>query len=115
VTGQGSNKSCQHDLGISNHHCYQVSLQLLVEFISFRYQSLGSKASLTIFYYLFIYFYFLFLAVKKINKEKRKEKKYTILVRKFLPFYLVSHLIQVLDPFDEFWLFLIFELLLDYF
>ena len=44
-----------------------------------------------------------------------KEKRYTIPVRKFLPFNLVSHLIQVLDLFDEFWLFLMFELLLDYF
>jgi hypothetical protein len=52
--------------------------------------------------------------VKKKTK-KEKKKKYMIPVRKFLPFYLVSHLIQILDLFDEFWLFLIFELLLDYF
>jgi cobalamin-dependent methionine synthase I len=52
---------------------------------------------------------------KRKQKKKKKKKRYTIPVRKFLPFNLVSHLIQVLDLFDEFWLFLIFELLLDYF
>jgi hypothetical protein len=53
---------------------------------------------------------------KKEKKTKKNEKKkYTIPVRNFLPFYVVSHLIQVLNLFDEFWLFLIFELLLDYF
>jgi hypothetical protein len=45
---------------------------------------------------------------EKRRKQKRKRKGYTIPVRKFLPFNLVSHLIQVLDLFDEFWLFLIF-------
>jgi hypothetical protein len=46
-----------------------------------------------------------------------KKKGYMIPGKKLkiLPFNLVSHLIQVLDLFDEFWLFLIFELLLDYF
>jgi hypothetical protein len=52
---------------------------------------------------------------RKESKKKKKKKRYTIPVRKFLPFNLVSHLIQVLDLFDEFWLFLMFELLLDYF
>jgi hypothetical protein len=34
--GDGSrlNKSCLHDLGVPCHHCYRVSSQLLVEFIS---------------------------------------------------------------------------------
>ena len=34
--GDGSrfNKSCLHDLGVPNHHCYRVSSQLLVKFIS---------------------------------------------------------------------------------
>lgn len=52
---------------------------------------------------------------KRKESKKKKKKRYTIPVRKFLPFNLVSHLIQVLDLFDEFWLFLMFELLLDYF
>jgi hypothetical protein len=86
-----------------------------VEFISFWYQSLGSKASLTIFY-LFLFPVPCCENKKKKQKQKRKEKKkYMIPVRKFLHFYLVSHLIQILDLFDKFWLFLIFELLLDYF
>ena len=36
--GNGSrfNKSCLHDLGVPNHHCYRVSSQLLVKFISRR-------------------------------------------------------------------------------
>jgi hypothetical protein len=36
LLGDGSrlNKSCQHDLGVSNHHYYRVSSQLLEEFIS---------------------------------------------------------------------------------
>jgi hypothetical protein len=126
--GDGSrlNKSCLHDLGVSSHHCYQVSSQLLVEFISFWYHNFGSKISLSIFS-----FYFLFLIVSKKKKKKRKKKnssfqscfsKKIVLVpaRKFLPFNLVSHLIQVLEPFDEFWLFFFsffffFELLQDYF
>ena len=34
--GDGSrfNKSCLHDLGVPNHHCYRVSSQMLVKFIS---------------------------------------------------------------------------------
>ena len=28
------NKSCLHDLGVPNHHCYRVSSQFLVKFIS---------------------------------------------------------------------------------
>jgi hypothetical protein len=52
---------------------------------------------------------------RKKTKKRKEKKKYTIPVRKFLPFYLVSRLIQFLDLFDEFWLFLIFESLLDYF
>ena len=34
--GDGSrlNKSCLHDLGVLNHHCYRVSSQFLVKFIS---------------------------------------------------------------------------------
>jgi hypothetical protein len=49
--------------------------------------------------------------------KKRKEKRVhdSSKRKKILPFNLVSHLIQVLDLFDESWLFLIFELLLDYF
>ena len=36
--GDGSrfNKSCLHDVGVPNHHCYRVSSQLLVKFISRR-------------------------------------------------------------------------------
>jgi hypothetical protein len=62
--------------GVPCHHCYRVSSQLLVEFISFWYQSLGSKIS---FDYLFFSFYFLLLAVskkkKKENEKKKKKKK----------------------------------------
>jgi hypothetical protein len=38
--GDGSrlNKSCLHDLGVPCHHCYRVSPQLLVEFISVKYR-----------------------------------------------------------------------------
>jgi hypothetical protein len=73
--GDGSrlNKSCLHDLGVPYHHCYRVSSPLLVEFISFWYQSFGSKIS---FVYLLFSFYFLFLAIiKKKKKKKKKEKK----------------------------------------
>ena len=34
------NQSCLHDLGVLNHHCYRVSSQLLVEFISFSIRAL---------------------------------------------------------------------------
>jgi hypothetical protein len=73
--GDGSrlNKSCLHDLGVPYHHCYRVSSPLLVEFISFWYQSFGSKIS---FVYLLFSFYFLFLAIiKKKKNEKKKQKK----------------------------------------
>jgi uncharacterized membrane protein YbhN (UPF0104 family) len=72
--GDGSrlNKSCHHDLGVPYHHCYQVSSPLLVEFISFWYQSFGSKIS---FVYLLFSFYFLFLAIIKKLKKKTKKKK----------------------------------------
>jgi hypothetical protein len=68
------NKSCLHDLVVPYHHCYQVSSPLLVEFISFWYQSFGSKIS---FVYLLFSFYFLFLAIikKKKKKEAKKKKK----------------------------------------
>ena len=40
--GDGSrfNKSCLHDLGVPNHHCYRVSSQLLVKFISLSFKFL---------------------------------------------------------------------------
>ena len=66
------NKSCLHDLRVPNHHCFRVSSQLLVKFISFWYQSFGSKISLTIFYFHSIS---CFLLQKKKKKGKRKEKK----------------------------------------
>jgi Ca2+/Na+ antiporter len=72
--GDGSrlNKSCLHDLGVPYHHCYRVSSPLLVEFISFWYQSFGSKIS---FVYLLFSFYFLFLAIIKKKKKKKRKKK----------------------------------------
>jgi predicted membrane protein len=72
--GDGSrlNKSCLHDLGVPYHHCYRVSSPLLVEFISFWYQSFGSKIS---FVYLLFSFYFLFLAIIKKKKKKNEKKK----------------------------------------
>jgi fucose permease len=72
--GDGSrlNKSCLHDLGVPYHHCYWVSSPLLVEFISFWYQSFGSKIS---FVYLLFSFYFLFLAIIKKKKKKKKNEK----------------------------------------
>jgi flagellar biosynthesis component FlhA len=71
--GDGSrlNKSCLHDLRVPYHHCYRVSSPLLVEFISFWYQSFGSKIS---FVYLLFSFYFLFLAIIKKKKKKKKKK-----------------------------------------
>jgi predicted membrane protein len=72
--GDGSrlNKSCLHDLGVPYHHCYRVSSPLLVEFISFWYQSFGSKIS---FVYLLFAFYFLLLAIIKKKKKKKRKKK----------------------------------------
>jgi fucose permease len=72
--GDGSrlNKSCLHDLGVPYHHCYRVSSPLLVEFISFWYQSFGSKIS---FVYLLFSFYFLFLSIIKKKKKKKKNEK----------------------------------------
>jgi hypothetical protein len=55
--GDGSrlNQSCLHDLGVLNHHCYRVSSQLLVEFIShtlhplvFQQLSIGDFKSLNL-------------------------------------------------------------------
>jgi hypothetical protein len=71
--GDGSrlNKSCLHDLGVPCHHCYRVSSQLLVEFISFWYQSFGSKIS---FDYLLFSFYFLFLIVSQKEEEEEEEE-----------------------------------------
>jgi hypothetical protein len=72
--GDGSrlNKSCLHDLGVPYHHCYRVLSPLLVEFISFWYQSFGSKIS---FVYLLFSFYFLFHAISKKKKQKNKKQK----------------------------------------
>jgi hypothetical protein len=114
--GDGSrlNKSYLHDLRVPNHHCYWVSSQLLVEFISFWYQSFGSKISLTIFYFHSISCSLLYKKktkkkTKKKNKKRKKKKKVhnsskkissfqscfskkivPIPARKFLPFNLVS-------------------------
>ena len=81
--GDGSrfNKSCLHDLGVPNHHCYRVSSQLLVKFISFWYQSFGSKISLTIFYFRSIS---CFLLQKKKKKKKKKREKKKEKKRRFL-------------------------------
>jgi hypothetical protein len=96
-----------------------------VEFISFWYQSFGSKISLTIFYFHSISCSLLyqknknknkkipvrkFLPLKKISSFQScfSKKIVPVPARKFLPFNLVSHLIQVLDLFNEFWLFFIF-------
>jgi hypothetical protein len=94
--GDGSrlNKSCLHDLGVPYHHCYRVSSPLLVEFISFWYQSFGSKIS---FVYLLFSLYFLFLAIIKKKKKKKNEKKkrrrkcrIPVKKKKNLPFNLLS-------------------------
>jgi hypothetical protein len=110
--GDGSrhNKSCLHDLGVPYHHCYRVSSPLLVEFISFWYQSFGSKISFV--YLLFFIQFSVPCCVKK--KKQKKEKKVQnsskkkkkssfqscfskkivpVPARKILPFSLVSHLI----------------------
>jgi hypothetical protein len=72
--GDGSrlNKSCLHDLGVPYHHCYRVSSPLLVEFISFWYQSFGSKIS---FVYLFFFIQFSVPCCVKNKKQKQKTKK----------------------------------------
>jgi hypothetical protein len=85
--GDGSrlNKSCLHDLGVPYHHCYRVSSPLLVEFISFWYQSFGSKIS---FVYLLFSFYFLFLAISKKKKKKKKIIPFNLLsARQLLLFH----------------------------
>jgi hypothetical protein len=114
VTGQGSTNLVYTILGFKPSLLSGFIIVGEVHII--WYQSFGSKASLTIFYFRFL---FLFpvpcCEQKKKRKQKKKKKRYSIPVKKFLPFNLVSHLIQVLDLFDEFWLFLMFELLLDYF
>jgi hypothetical protein len=73
--GDGSrlNKSCLHDLGVPYHHCYRVSSPLLVEFISFWYQSFGSKIS-----FVYLSFFIQFpvpCCVKKKKKQNKKQKK----------------------------------------
>jgi hypothetical protein len=70
--GDGSrlNKSCLHDLGVSYHHCYRVSSQLLGEFISFWYQSFGSKIS-----FVYLLFFILFPVPCCIKKKKKKKKR----------------------------------------
>jgi hypothetical protein len=72
--GDGSrlNKSCLHDLGVPYHHCYRVSSPLLVEFISFWYQSFGSKIS---FVYLLFFIQFSVPCCVKNKKKKKKKKK----------------------------------------
>jgi hypothetical protein len=73
--GDGSrlNKSCLHDLGVPYHHCYRVSSPLLVEFISFWYQSFGSKISFV--YLLFFIQFSVPCCVKKKKKQKQKQKQ----------------------------------------
>jgi hypothetical protein len=80
--GDGSrlNKSCLHDLGVPYHHCYRVSSPLLVEFISFWYQSFGSKISFV--YLLFFIQFSVPCCVKKKKKKKKKQKKCRIPVKK---------------------------------
>jgi hypothetical protein len=70
--GDGSrlNKSCLHDLGVPYHHCYRVSSPLLVEFISFWYQSLGSKIS-----FVYLLFFIQFSVPCCVNKKTKKNKK----------------------------------------
>jgi hypothetical protein len=94
--GDGSrlNKSCLHDLGVPYHHCYRVSSPLLVEFISFWYQSFGSKIS---FVYLSFFIEFPVPCCVKKKKQKQKQKKRRRKCRipvkkkkKILPFNLVS-------------------------
>jgi hypothetical protein len=70
--GSRLNKSCLHDLGVPCHHCYRVSSPLLVEFISFWYQSFGSKIS---FVYLLFFIQFPVPCSVKKNKKKQKQKQ----------------------------------------
>jgi hypothetical protein len=105
--GDGSrlNKSCLHDLGVPYHHCYRVSSPLLVEFISFWYQSFGSQISFV--YLLFFIQFSVPCCVKKKKqkqkqkpkqkqnktkkkKKKKKRRKCRIPVKKNLPFNLVN-------------------------
>jgi hypothetical protein len=66
--GDGSrlSKSCLHDLGVPYHHFYRVSSPLLVEFISFWYQS---------FVVLVFIQFSVPCCVKKKKKNKTKTKK----------------------------------------
>jgi hypothetical protein len=75
--GDGSrlNKSCLHDLGVPYHHCYRVSSPLLVEFISFWYQSFGSKISFVYLSYLHSISCSLLCQKKKKNKKKKKKRR----------------------------------------
>jgi hypothetical protein len=79
--GDGSrlNKSCLHDLGVPCHHCYRVSSPLLVEFISFWYQSFGSKIS---FVYLLFFIQFPVPCCVKKQKQKKRRRKCRIPVKK---------------------------------
>jgi hypothetical protein len=93
--GDGSrlNKSCLHDLGVPYHHCYRVSSPLLVEYISFWYQSFGSKISFV--YLLFFIQFSVPCCVKKKNKNKKTKKEKKVQnsrkkKKKNLPFNLVS-------------------------
>jgi hypothetical protein len=72
--GDGSrlNKSYLHDLGVPYYHCYRVSSPLLVEFISFWYQSFGSKISFV--YLLFFIQFSVPCCVKKKKKKKKTEQ-----------------------------------------
>jgi hypothetical protein len=72
--GDGSrlNKSCLHDLGVPYHHCYRVSSPLLVEFISFWYQSFGSKIS-----FVYLLFFIQFSVPCCVKKKKTKKHKKT--------------------------------------
>jgi uncharacterized protein YlxW (UPF0749 family) len=71
------NKSYLHDLGVPSHHCYRVLSQLLVEFISFWYQSFGSKITLTILYFHSISCSLLYKKKKKKKNKKKNTKKKT--------------------------------------
>jgi hypothetical protein len=72
--GDGSrlNKSCLHDLRVPCHHCYRVSSPLLVEFISFWYQSFGSKIS-----FVYLLFFIQFPVPCHVKKKTKKTKKKT--------------------------------------
>jgi hypothetical protein len=72
--GDGSrlNKPYLHDLGVPCHHCYRVSSPLLVEFISFWYQSFGSKIS-----FVYLLFFIQFSVPCCVKKKKKKKKNKT--------------------------------------